>query len=142
MGVCAAAVEVRVLLVPSALVYGTAVTLFVVLGEFASVPLMYVSILLLGLGIMGVSQIGNQVWADYYGRKEAGSIIGMSNLIRALPLALGPLLAASIHDSLGSYPPAFSLFAGLCFVAALGFFFARPPQRSSPSHGSLSDTGS
>ncbi len=118
---------VRVLLVPSTLAYAAAVTLFVVLGRFASVPLLYFSILLLGLGIMGISQIGNQVWADFYGRKEVGSIIGMSNLIRTVPLALGPLLAAAIHDSMGSYPPAFSLFAALCFTAAFGFSFARPP---------------
>lgn len=122
---------VRVMLVPATLVYGVAVSLFVVLGRFGTVPLLYFSILLLGLGIMGISQIGNQVWADYYGRKEVGAIIGLSNLVRTVPLALGPLLAASIHDSLGGYPPAFILFAALCFTAAFGFLFARPPQVTS-----------
>ena len=120
--------SLRVLLIPSTVVYGTAIALFIVLGEFSSVPLLYFSILLLGLSIMGISLIGNQVWADYYGRKEVGSIIGMSNLLRTVPFAVGPLLAGAIHDSMGSYPPAFSLFAALCFTAAIGFFFAKPPR--------------
>ena len=120
--------SVRVLLIPSTVTYGTAIALFVVLGELSSVPLLYFSILLLGLSIMGISLIGNQVWADYYGRKEIGSIIGMSNLIRTVPSAAGPLLAGAIHDSMGSYPPAFSLFAAFCFTAAVGFFFAKPPR--------------
>ncbi len=124
---------VRTLLVPSTLAYGGSVALFVVLGQFDSVPLLYISILVLGLGIMGISQLGNQVWADYFGRKEVGSIIGMSNLIRTVPLALGPLLAAAIHDSMGSYPPAFVLFAAFCFVAAIGFFFAKPPLATTPT---------
>lgn len=96
--------------------------------------MLYFSVLLLGLSIMGISQIGNQVWADYYGRKEVGSIIRMSNLIRTVPLALG-LLAASILDSMGSYPPpAFSLFAAFCFTAAFGFLFARPPRAAALAH--------
>lgn len=72
---------VCVMLVPSTLAHGAAVSLFVVLGGFASVPLLYISVLLLGLGIMGISQIGNQVWADYYGRKEVGTIIGTSKFV-------------------------------------------------------------
>ena len=118
---------VRILLIPSTVAYGTGIALFIVLGEFSSVSLLYFSILLLGLSIMGISLIGNQVWADYYGRKEVGSIIGMSNLMRTVPLAVGPLLAGAIHDSMGSYTPAFSLFAAFCFTAAVGFFFAKPP---------------
>lgn len=120
--------SLRVLLIPSTVAYGTSIALFIVLGQFSSVPLLYFSILLLGLCIMGISLIGNQVWADYYGRKEVGSIIGMSNLIRTVPLAVGPLLAGAIHDSTGSYPPAFSLFAAFCFTAAVAFFFAKPPR--------------
>ena len=120
---------VRALLIPSSVAYGAAIVLFRALGEFSSVPLLYFSILILGLNIMGISQIGNQVWADYYGRKEIGSIIGMSNLIRTVPLAAGPLLAGAIHDTMGSYPPAFTLFAAFCFIAAVAFFFAKPPRR-------------
>ena len=113
--------------------YGAAVAAFLLLSETASVPLLYLSILFLGLGIMGVALIGNQVWVDYYGRKQVGSIIGMSHLVRTVALALGPLLAASIHDSIGSYSPAIGLFAILCFAAAFGFIFAKPPGVTEPS---------
>ena len=127
--------RVSALLVPSTMTYGAAVAAFLLLSETASVPLLYLSILFLGLGIMGVALIGNQVWVDYYGRKQVGSIIGMSHLVRTVALALGPLLAASIHDSIGSYSPAIGLFAILCFAAALGFVFAKPPRVTEPPSG-------
>jgi cyanate permease len=39
-------------------------------------------------------------------------------------------MAGAIHDSMGSYSPAFVLFAVFCFIAGVGFIFARPPQKA------------
>ena len=127
-GTLAQRFAVRGLLAPFAVFYGAAILLLVVVGG-SSVALVYLSLLLLGIGVMGGFQLGTQVWADYYGRREIGSIIGAFNLIRTLAVALGPLLAALIHDSMGSYRPSFVLFAGFCFAAALGLAFSRPPQK-------------
>ena len=128
-GTLAQRFAVRGLLAPFAVFYGAAILLLVVVGG-SSVALVYLSLLLLGIGVMGGFQLGTQVWADYYGRREIGSIIGAFNLIRTLAVALGPLLAAGIHDSMGSYRPSFVLFAGFCFAAALGLAFSRPPQKT------------
>jgi MFS family permease len=122
--------SVRTLLMPSGIAYASAIALFTLLGRFHSIPLLYLSILPLGITIMGSAQIGNQVWPDYYGRQWVGSIIGVSGLMRTVPMAMGPVMAAAIHDSMGSYSPAFVLFAVFCFIAGVGFIFARPPQKA------------
>lgn len=120
--------SVRPLLISCAGLYGVAVILFVFVGG-SSVPLLLVTLVPLGLLVTGFFQMGNQALADYYGRRRVGSIIGASNLINTLPLAAGPILAAGIHDSLGDYRPAFLLFAGFAFLAALALFFAKPPHK-------------
>ena len=122
--------SVRTLLMPSGIAYASAIALFTLLGRFHSIPLLYLSILPLGITIMGSAQIGNQVWPDYYGRQWVGSIIGVSGLMRTVPMAVGPVMAGAIHDSMGSYSPAFVLFAVFCFIAGVGFIFARPPQKA------------
>ena len=121
--------SVRVLLAPFAALYGATIVLFVVVGGHPSLALVYLSLLPLGLGIMGMNMVGNQVWPDYYGRLEIGSIIGMSNMIRSVPMATGPLLAAGIHDTVGDYRVAFAVFAAFCFLAAIVLLFARPPRK-------------
>ena len=124
--------SVRVLLAPFAAFYGSSVVLFVIVGG-SSVFLMYLVLVPLGISIMGNTHLASQVWADYYGRRNIGSLVGMANLVRTAPLAVGPLIAAAIRDSNGDYGLAFLIFAGLCFVAAVALFFAKPP-RKKPSH--------
>ena len=121
---------IRTLLVPFAILYGSAITLLVLSGGTSSLLLMYLALLPLGIGVMGILQLGNQVWADYYGRLQVGAIIGVSNLLRTGSMATGPLVAAAFHDTVGSYRPAFGMFAAFCFVAAVTFLFAgHPPTR-------------
>ena len=128
------AFRASVLLVPFALSYGTSIVLLVVVGESA-LPLMYLVLVPLGLTIVGSVQLGNQVWAEYYGRKELGSILGAAGLSRVVPTAIGPLVAALFHDLLGDYGPAFLLFGGMCFGAALCFYFAKPPRKAASGQG-------
>ena len=129
-GTLAQLLSVRLLLVPWALSYGVSITLLVLAGG-SSVALIYLTLIPLGISVIGGGQLANQVWADFYGRRNIGAILGFSNLIRTFAIALGPLLAAGIRDTWGDYGIAFSLFAGFCFVAAVGLFFAKPPQKTS-----------
>ena len=122
----------RSLLVPFALLYGSAVGLLALTGSTSSVLLMYLALVPLGIGVMGTLQLGNQVWADIYGRREVGTIIGTSTLIRTPSNATGALVAAAFHDFLGSYRPAFVMFSIFCFAAAVGLFFAGQPRRTRP----------
>lgn len=124
-------VGIRKLLVPYATLYATGIALFVLAGG-SSVGWIMLSILPLGLGISGAVQFSNQVFADYFGRKEIGSILGTSSLFRLIPSSFGPLLAAELHDWRGTYAAAFVVFSAFCFLAALGLFFARPPRKKVP----------
>lgn len=133
-GALVQALRASVLLVPFALSYGTSIVLLVVVGESA-LPLMYLVLVPLGLTIVGSVQLGNQVWAEYYGRKELGSILGAAGLSRVVPTAIGPLVAALFRDLIGEYGPAFLLFGGMCFGAALCFYFAKPPRRAAGEEG-------
>ena len=129
-GVLAQRWPVRVLLVPWALFYGTAITLLVLVGG-SSLALIYLTLIPLGISVIGGGQLANQVWADFYGRRNMGAILGFASLIRTIAIASGPLMAAGIRDSMGNYGISFSLFAVFCFIAAVGLFFARPPQKTS-----------
>ena len=115
------------------MLYGASIVLMVAVGNLSSATLLFLSMVPLGIVVMGTVQLVNQVWADYCGRQEVGSILGVSNLIRTVPMAFGPLIAAGIHDSAGSYGPAFALFAVFCFVAGLGLLFAKPPRKLIPA---------
>ena len=121
--------SVRALLAPFAMLYGASIALMVWVGNLSSVTLLFLSMVPLGIVVMGTVQLVNQVWADYYGRQQVGSILGVSSLIRTVSMAFGPLIAAGIHDSGGSYGPAFVLFAVFCFVAGVGLLFAKPPRK-------------
>ena len=120
--------SVRVLLVPFAVFYGGTIILLIALGD-ANVAILYFAILVQGIAIIGEPQLGNQIWADYYGRTSLGSIIGVSTVLRTIPLAVAPLLAAAIRDAWGTYAYAFALYAGLCFLGALMLLFAKPPKK-------------
>ena len=129
-GVLAQLLSVRVLLVPWALSYGTSIALLVLVGG-SSVALVYLAVIPLGITVIGGGQLANQVWADFYGRRNVGAILGLSTLIRTVAIATGPLMAAGIRDTWGDYGMAFSMFAGFCFLASIGLFFSRPPQKRS-----------
>ncbi len=126
-GGLAQAFRTSALLAPYALSYGASIVLLVVVGGSA-LPLMYLVVVPLGVSIMGYIQLANQVWAEYYGRKELGSILGAAALARVVPNAIGPLMAGLFHDHLGGYGPAFLLFSGMCLASGLCFYFAKPPQ--------------
>ena len=119
----------RALRVPYIVTYAVALALFVLVGSSPSVLLLYLSLTSLGITFTGLFLISNQVWADYYGRREIGSILGLHSLARSVPMALGALISAGVHDLTGSYRPAFTIYVGLCLVAAVGLFFAKPPRK-------------
>ena len=118
----------RVLLVPYAALYGTSIALLAAFGE-APVAVLYLIMVYLGMTVIGGMQLGNQAWADFFGRRYIGSIIGAAHLLRVLPMIAAPLVAGVIHDSMDSYKYAFALFAIFCLTACVVFLLARRPQK-------------
>ena len=138
-GVLVQILSARIMLVPFAVFYGLSIVAFILIGS-SSVILLYLALLALGIGVTGAFQVGTQIWADYYGRKEIGSIIGVHMLARTLGGAFAPLVLALIRDETGEYLPGFKIYAVMCFVAGALLFFATPP-RKSPEVGATSPGG-
>ena len=92
-----------------------------------------VEILLPSFGVYGVGQglmsiVAATSWARYFGRAHLGKIRGMSLTAAIAGSSLGPLLMGMSDDYLGSFVPAFGLFAGLATAIATVGFWATPPR--------------
>ena len=56
-----------------------------------------------------------------------GRLTGFSQIANVAVGGSAPLLTAAVFDATGGYRPAFLFFAAACAVAAVAFYFARPP---------------
>jgi sugar phosphate permease len=65
---------------------------------------------------------------DYFGRKSFGSILGLSGMVQMAGSMLGPIFAAYIFDTSGSYRIAFLTFAGLLVISAAMFMSLKKPR--------------
>ncbi len=127
-GVFGERVSIQTLLVSQALLYAISIILFTLVGT-DSLLLLYVPMLLLGIAAGGGMQLDNQAWADYYGRREIGTIMGYWNFFRVGFSSGGPLFAAWMFDLLGSYTVTFGIFAVFCLLAGIVLIFAKPPRK-------------
>ena len=65
---------------------------------------------------------------DYFGRKSFGSILGLSGMVQMGGSMLGPIFAAYVFDTSGSYRIAFLTFAGLLIISAAMFMSLKKPR--------------
>ena len=86
-------------------------------------------------GLTGASLvvIGPLIWANYFGRRFQGAIRGLTSPFRLISSIGGPLFAAFIYDTTGSYKFAFITFVSYLVVAAFLIWLARPPVHPSRS---------
>jgi MFS family permease len=85
----------------------------------STLPLMYGSIFLFGIGVGGMMTVQETVWADYYGRLTLGMVRSIGRAFTIVFSAAGPLVAALAYDVRGSYELAFLLFVGSYACAAV-----------------------
>jgi MFS family permease len=89
---------------------------------------LYATALAFGYSYGAVSALFPAVISDFFGREQAGALVGFLFALAGSMAAWGPLGAGLIHDATGRYDLAFVLAAG-CNVAALGLLaLARPPR--------------
>lgn len=74
-----------------------------------------------------IGSLQSQIWADYYGRAFLGSIRGIVAPFSLFSSLGGPLFAAFVFDTMGSYSSAFTIYVGTLSVAVVVMFLARPP---------------
>jgi OFA family oxalate/formate antiporter-like MFS transporter len=93
-----------------------------------SVFLLYIFAFLLGLGAGGTSPLVPAIVADYFGRRDYGTIYGFSMLSMRIGCAVGPFLAGYLFDATGNYDIAFLISAVAMAAGIVVFFLARPPR--------------
>ena len=100
------------------------------------------TVLLFGV-VIGVSSglnhaVTGVVWANYYGRRDLGSIIGATSTITVLGSALGPMPVGIARDLIGSYTPVLTISAVLPLVfAVLTGFIHKPKKLVAPRSAKL-----
>lgn len=92
-------------------------SLFVLIWA-ASLAMVYVYVLLFGLGFGTLQPLRAAIMVEHFGRVSYGGILGAQGAVLAVAAAFGPLLAGVIRDMSGDYRAAFVLVAALYFVAA------------------------
>lgn len=77
----------------------------------------------------GVSRVvSNVIWANYFGRKHLGSIVGIASTFAAAASGLGPLIYGLGRDLSGSYTPSLLLSALFPAALAVAVLFMRKPR--------------
>lgn len=98
-----------------------------------SLPGLYAAAIAFGFSYGAVSALMPALVADFFGRGQAGGLVGLLFATAGSMAAWGPLAAGFIYDRTGSYGPAWLGSAALN-VMALGLLrWARPPRRLEPS---------
>ncbi|HET7874580.1 MAG TPA: MFS transporter [Methylomirabilota bacterium] len=102
---------------------------FLALAAAGTLGWLYAASLLFGFSYGAVSTLFPAVVADFFGREQAGSLVGFLFALAGSLAALGPWGAGLIFDRTGSYTPAWWLAAGFNALALGLVGFARPPGR-------------
>ncbi|MFQ5880176.1 MAG: MFS transporter [Dehalococcoidia bacterium] len=92
-------------------------SLFVLMAA-SGLAMVYLYVLLFGLGFGALQPLRAAVMARHFGRANYGSILGTQGAVLAIPTAAGPLMAGAIRDISGGYTSAFALLAALYFLAS------------------------
>ncbi|MFN0072534.1 MAG: MFS transporter [Chloroflexota bacterium] len=87
----------------------------------------YIFAALFGLTARGEAAMGPILVSHYFGRRSFGSISGIVTPINMLGLGLGPVAAAAVYDTTGSYQGIILFFIGAFIVASLLMILAKKP---------------
>jgi MFS family permease len=85
-------------------------------------------VLIFGYSMGGVVALQPLVVVYYFGLASLATIVGAMTAFSALFSALGPIFAGYMHDWLGNYTLAYSIFIGVDCFAALLILLVRPPR--------------
>ena len=95
-----------------------------------TLPMVYVFLILNGLGVVPIRPLLIVIRGRYFGRKAYGSIEGASVVFETPITIFAPVYSGWIYDTTGSYLTAFKLFAILAIISSIIMFFIHPPRSS------------
>ena len=93
-----------------------------------TIAMIYVFLILFWVGVGIALPLEAGIRARYFGRKAFGSIGGTSMIFTTPVGVLAPIYAGWVYDNIGSYIPAFTLFAILFGISAILVSLAYPPK--------------
>lgn len=112
-------------LASSIVLQGLAFLGFTAVGGLVSLYLVAVAF---GFSYGGVSTLFPAIVGDFFGREQAGSLVGFLFALAGSMAALGPVGAGAIYDATSRYTWAFLLSAAFNALALALLTLARPPQ--------------
>ena len=79
-----------------------------------------------GIAIGAWTVVSRMLFANYFGRRNFGTIRGFAAPLMAIVNPAGPLLAAWFRDTRGEFDLAFYFFAGVFAMSFVAFLLATP----------------
>jgi MFS family permease len=112
---------------------GGVVSVYIIVVSLASSVWMVVLIgITMGVGFGGFGLVVRVMFAEYFGRRSAGSIFGIVVPFTAIAQGIGAIVGGIIFDATGSFVGAFMFFLALTLIAmALVFVAPMPTKRPS-----------
>ena len=98
---------------------------FMVVRELSA---LYTTAFVFGYSYGAISTLFTAIIGDFFGREQAGTLVGVLFAIAGSMAGWGPLIAGAAHDATGSYTPAFAASAGLNVIALALLLLCRPPR--------------
>ena len=92
------------------------------------VPRMFLATITFGTSVAGISLLQNNLWAEYYGRRNVGAIRGLALPVILVLGATGPPVAGYVFDFTGSYTPVWSAGVVLMVTGAVLLLFTAKPR--------------
>ena len=119
----------KVLLFLLCILQGVGIFIFV---NASTLPLLYLFVVVYGLGYGGVIPLTTALRADLFGRRNYATIAGITMAMSTVGTVLGPLFAGYLYDTTQSYSLAFYIFMAMIFIS--GILFLLIPKTSQPEH--------
>ncbi|HVQ75527.1 MAG TPA: MFS transporter [Candidatus Binatia bacterium] len=102
-------------------------------GLVASASGLSAAAFVFGWAYGSVSTLFSAMTIDFFGRAQAGSLVGVLFAIAGSATAIGPVAAGLLQDVFGSYRPAFALGAAISVVAVILLLLCQPPREGQSS---------
>jgi MFS family permease len=103
-----------------------------------SLPALYLTALVFGYSYGAISTLFPAIVGDFFGRGQAGALVGFLFMLSGGMAGWGPLAAGALYDAFGSYDVTWALSAALNVVGIGLLALARPPGRVSRATGAAS----
>jgi len=95
-----------------------------------SLPVLIISVGLLGITVGGVYPIWSTMMAWLFGPSSFGTVMGMVSMIIPIFAIAAARYIGSVFDTQGTYIPGFMTFIGIILLSMLLIVFIKPPKNS------------